>query len=384
MPPKKVTQENLLEFMARALFGDFRSKAQKTDVFRKLETALDRFHSDLQEDGYAPPVTKSGIHKWFLEIGATHPDRQKPIQFLNRYISSISVSSLPLQNRPYYYAVRDFLAPFGLPNLQPLRNEIVRVGVAETWAKSDPDALKRFQALAGTYQIIRPSSLGVPGRYVLEAMAVELDEERRRANLLMYSRSQQQQKYCYTGPLYVSYRYGYSLAHRIHEQNNRGFAMRAVSLYVGEVGNVRTTVSCLSGLLLRGVAAESGNAPTRAISVPFVAIKTRPVSTGFRSAAMLNASNPLKWLDHDSFVLIGLARNPDGPVFQFCDQLFSALNVQSRLVLHTATIEEIEKAIQPNQKADFDPLLVWKTALKRAIGGGKLAPSSTPPAVPSH
>jgi hypothetical protein len=104
-----------------------------------------------------------------------------------------------------------------------------------------------------------------------------------------------------------------------------------------------------------------------------VAIKTANGSAGFRSALMPEASNSLKWLDHDGAVLIGLVRNPDGPVYRFCHQLFSALSVQKGMILQTATVEEIEKAIQPELNADFEPLRVWKTALKRAIDRRKLA-----------
>src|SRR5205085_68026 len=163
--------------------------------------------------------------KWFAKSGRTHPNRQKPLQFLNRFLSSIKISSKGrIASKRIYEDVLDFLSPFGLPSLQPVRKEIIRIAAAESRAKYDPGMIKRLKALAGTYQIIRPSSAGVSDqaksrvtRYVLEAMAIEVDEDRHLANLLMYSRGQPDAKFVYTRPLYLAYRYGYSLAHRVHE-----------------------------------------------------------------------------------------------------------------------------------------------------------------------
>jgi hypothetical protein len=232
-------------------------------------------------------------------------------------------------SRAHYEAVRNFLAPFGIPQLQPTAKRKDLAGSKETWAKPDINTLRKFKALAGIYQILRPSSIITmeggrtkTSRYVLEAMAIEVDERRRRANFLMFSRSQSEPKFLYTGPFYVSYRYAHSLIHRQHEENNQGFAMRAVAMYVGEDANHRPSVPCISGILLRGVAATTPEAGTRAISTPFIGIKTDPNGARFRSATLSPAVNELKWLNNDCTVLLGTLKNPEGAILQFCDRLF--------------------------------------------------------------
>jgi len=206
--------------------------------------------------------------------------------------------------------------------------------------------LLQIRTLEGSYQIIRPHASG-ENSFILEPMAIEVNDQQGTAGIRMYSHNQRIPEYVYTGDLYASDRLGLSLLRRKHENKiPERFALRAIALHIGTHREVEGYVShpCLSGLMLRGVAGTHG--PLRISGTPFVAMRAPSPQTNFSFAEFVGMVGDLRRLHTNSSILIGVAEAPS-TLFQFCERLFGKLGHEflTGLVLNTLRPEDIEKAV---------------------------------------
>jgi hypothetical protein len=350
---------NIIGLIADARYG----LAYEADKKISLLNELTDFNSAILGAKNANAISATAIRSWFRQL-PTPPRRSEAKHFLHAYVLWVSHHeniSLDGTQRQALDRIRIYLEPF-VGSLGHARRSPDRiVGSVETWDSDDVDAPAQFSAIEGDYQIIRPSSSS-PDEFVLEAMAIVVHERKRRAALEMYSHTQISRDYLYSGGLYLSYRYGFSLIQRQHDRDESGFAVRCVVIYVDakKSGPSYLASSCLSGIMLRGVAGQKG--ASRAMGAPFIAIKA-PGRRQFKNPDFLRVGNTLHRLHRQRPLLVGEIAKP-ASLFGFCEQLFSQLHLVNGRVLQTVHPEMVQIAIKPGALLDDAYIAKWTLAVE--------------------
>jgi hypothetical protein len=364
-----VTPQNVIRCLAELRFGSHSAQA-----LRRLQTDLKRFR---KRSGQL--LSDTAIDKWF-KSGARGPQRMGSIDFLSHYASSnISIRDLKsAQDRDLLWSVQDFLR---LPNTTAADETGLHdaelddgaqlsgpEGAAGRWTDQDPEAFLQFGSLEGAYQLIRPHS-SIHEVFILEALSIETNEETSSASLRMYSHNQRAPEFAYLGEFYASYRYGFSLARRRHENNPARFAIRCLTFNVGTQREVEGYLRypCLGGLMLRGVAGNTG--PRRAVGLPLILIRTAEAPGHFGQATFDRVSDDLRRLYDGSAILVGEVR-AESPLFQFCKKTFERLYpVESAgWVLSTPRPEDVADVISSmGTGGRQSPSDVWNATVALAV-----------------
>jgi hypothetical protein len=363
-----VSAQNVMRCLAELRFGSHSAQARS-----RLQVDLKRFRKRSQQ-----PLSDTAIDKWFRQ-GASGPQRMGSIEFLARYVAS-NISTRDLKSpeaEALYVSVKDVLRLPTAPTVETQQEDAELddgaqpsgpEGAAEKWTDQDPEALLQFRALEGTYQLVRPHS-SIQDAFILEALSIELDEGTNSANLRMYSHNQRAPEFAYFGEFYASYRYGFSLARRRHENNPARYAIRCLTFNVGtqrEVGGY-LSYPCLAGLMLRGVAGNTG--PRQAVGLPLILIKMANTAGDFQRATFDPVSDDLRRLFDLSDVLVGELHSPS-PLFQFCQRAFQTLRLTSLtgLVLQTPRPEAVSEVITAmGTGVHRSPAQVWKAAVMASV-----------------
>lgn len=359
MPRKaQVSSKNILRLMAQAgIYG----KATEASPLSALKSHL-LLYQDVVTAAGGESVTRLAISNWFLNRKPSHPTHATAKHFLRGYLSwlgrskKFSGEQQQLVERIIQY----------LESTEPRQSKLpAKGGATETWGEQDHDTLLQFRALEGTYQVIRPYSVE-PGTYVLEPLAIEVDEGNRSARVRMYSHNQRASDLVYSGGLYASYHYGFSLIRRLHESNPKRFALRCITFFVAieREGDGYLSQPCLSGLISRGVAGIVG--PTRMMAAPFIALKAPGHSSDFSSPDFKYLKNGLRRLHKKGDILVGQVTGSEA-LPRLCHQIFSKLKryLTSGLVLYAVQPERIEAAIMKSSSGgEKDVFSVWSAAVK--------------------
>jgi hypothetical protein len=368
-----VTSSNIIRCVARLRFGN-----DSHDRREKLRRDLKRFRAHSGAD-----ISDTAIDNWFGR-NAAGPRREQSISFLYDYFSQNVVldSSASREQKNLHSLVEEYLRPPVHSPSAPVTRApdsvdaaALKRGAVAQWTE-DREALLQFRALEGAYQLIRPHASS-RDRYILEPMAVHVDEQQGTATLRMYSHNHRVREYAYEGVLYASFRYGFSLIRRKHDENPARLAIRCINLHIGTHREAEGYVShaCLSGLMLRGVAANTG--PIRTIAAPFIALKAPAVQHDFALAEFVSVDADVRRLHNGSSILTGDARGST-PLFQFCDRVFSGLSrdISSGLVLNTLRPEIIEQAVRSAVAGTHDtPFAIWSHVVEAHATAQKSKPT---------
>lgn len=366
MAKLQITGANVLRGLVRLRYG-----AASPDGRARLQRDLKRFRALSNSK-----ISDTAIDNWFRR-GAGGPQRGRSITFLFDYfIRNVTLSgSATKEQKNLYTAVTEFLRPPAHVSVAPEPqnssegNMSAKRGAVAGW-NHDQDDLLQFRAIEGSYQIIRPPA-SERDVFILEPMAIVVDEQRSSASLQMYSHNLRMRQYLYTGDLYASFRYGFSLIRREHEENPDRYAIRCVNIHIGTHREAEgyTSHSCLTGLMLRGVAGDAG--PIRTTATPFVALKAPPPHFDFDLADFLSVAGELRRLHTNSAILIGEVRSPT-PLFQFCSKLYSELRKDflAGLVLQTLRPEYVEQAVLSGATGTGGtPFTIWTRAVNAHATG---------------
>ncbi len=352
----QISAANVLRCIARLRYGTDSSERRK-----HLQRDLKRFRALSDAE-----ISDTAVDNWFRR-NAAGPQRGRSIAFLYEYFSRnvALANSETKERRNLYAAVNEFLRPPKHSHIthrssdSPAPGAFAKTGAIAQWNQNQDDLLQ-FRAIEGSYQIIRPHASG--GEiFILEPMAIEVNEQRGSASLRMYSHNFRMREYVYTGELYASFRYGFSLIRRRHEDNPDRFALRCLNLHIGTHREAEGYVShpCLSGIMLRGVTGTTG--PIRTVGTPFIALRAPPPHPDFALAEFSSVIGELRRLHTNSSILIGEVRPPT-TLFQFCSRVFSELHrdFSKGLVLHTLRPENVEKAVLSGPADNNDtPFAIW-------------------------
>jgi hypothetical protein len=356
----QISAANVLRCIARLRYG-----ADSPEYRERLQRDLKRFRALSDAE-----ISDTAVDNWFRRNTAG-PQRRRSITFLHDYFSrNVTLANSATKERQNLHAaVAEFLRPPAHSNMPPRSMGSPAVGVfAKTgavvhWNQNRDDFLQ-FRAIEGSYQVIRPHASGGEV-FILEPMAIEVNEPQGSASLRMYSHNFRMREYVYTGDLYASFRYGFSLIRRRHEDNPGRFAIRCLNLHIGTHREAEGYVShpCLSGLMLRGVTGSTG--PIRTICTPFIALKAPPPDRDFTTAEFISMIGELRRLHTNSSIIIGEVRPPT-TLFQFCSRIFSELgrDFSTGLVLQTLRPENVEKAVLSGAAdANDSPFAIWSRAV---------------------
>jgi hypothetical protein len=355
--------DTLIEALVAARYDEV-GDSTKENLFNELK----EHNYELAEAGSTLRVSDTAIKGWFKRPKPSPPTRRVALDFLHSFVERILQQATSAMTEPRKAALHEIRAC-----LESLTRAVVRpapkkrrqrVGSIGAWDVKDTEAPAQFRAIAGDYQIVRPHSSN-PDEYVLEAMSIEVDETTRRATLRMYSHTQASSEFMYSGALYISHRYGFSLIQRKHDLNPDRLALRSLVLYVEskKVGPRFAASPCLSGIMLRSVSGQGGAGVARAIGAPFVAIKA-PDTRNFAEPDFITRPDALLELHTGRDLLIGEVANSN-VLFSFCNRVFSQIKFQSGLIIQTVPPKTLRKIIRSDMSGDDVYFAEWATAVSQ-------------------
>jgi hypothetical protein len=366
MSKVQISAANLLQLVASARIST--NAVSAADALFALKSQLLQYRDDLVAEG-RETVTALAIENWFREEKRALPTHKTSRRFLNGYLTRLAVrTKLSGEKQRTILKVMQFVEAAGMPQIKTAG----KAAATEKWDERDVDTLHQFLALEGTYQLIRPHSVE-PNVYVLEPFAIDVNKGERIANVRMYSHNQRAGDRVYSGELYATYHYGYSLIHRQHESNPTRLAFRCIAFFVASQreGEGYLSQPCLSGLISRGVAAIVG--PTRMMGTPFIAIKANDYSSDFLKPDFEDFGDELRRLHKKGNILSGKLAGKTA-LHRLCHDLFERLkhDLISGLVMYAIEPDKVEAAIvKTGGGTTKDLFSVWGAAVQTQFGGSQ-------------
>jgi hypothetical protein len=275
---------------------------------------------------------------------------------LNGYL--LWVEQWPPESHDRLGELKRFLGPFGFPSdtsQSSLLNKQER----------DDGIHHQLEALAGTYQVLRPHS-SLINCYILELLSIAIAGS---GSAVMRMYSHNDLRHTYEGEFLIDDPCGFSLLRRPNETSTAPPARRCVSIYTGDRQESwgDFPYACLSGLLLRGVAGHVR--PDRATSSPFVALKHFPAID--IDLTIPKFEEPVhrtsRWSDHPHLVVGEIRGRTFG--YDFCSKLFElgkdklGNKLLSGLTLQTILPDEIADALNIDPSIDGSYFNAWSAAM---------------------
>ena len=252
---------------------DPKNESEKRIFFKSLSISQKK----LRNSGYEI-VSVPAIRSWLFGDEPHLPKREGAAKFLHAHLLLVDAEQ-KIRDGSHPKLFADLISYLkkradlpDMPGAPPSLASVVKetsTRPPSNW-KWDQRLWEMAQAVSGTYQIIRPaaSTINPPStakRFVLEIMSLNPSAVEDELRVRMYSSTQPQKKYIYSGSMNINTKYLFSMLSREYEDNKEYDAFRSIVLYIYD------PKECLSGIMLRGVTGRTGK---RAVGIPFVAIKS--------------------------------------------------------------------------------------------------------------